>query len=166
MTFDGWMYFHQIPELIELARAVPDARIVLDHLGGPAGIGAYARDRQGMLSQWRLNIAAAARMDNIHLKIGGLGFPWFVPDEVAAGLTDSDLIAAYWQPEVDFAIDAFGSDRCMLESDFPVDGRLCDYVTLWNAFKKLTSGRSAAERDALFVGTAARVYGISVPGRA
>lgn len=163
MTFDGWMYFHQIPELIELARAVPEAKIVLDHLGGPVGIGTYARDRGAMLAQWRHNITEASREPNIAIKIGGLGFPWFVPNGVAAKLTDSDRIAAYWRPEVDHAIDAFGAERCMVESDFPVDGRLCDYVTLWNAFKKLTMDRTPEERSALFVETAARVYGVPVP---
>lgn len=160
MTFDAWMYFHQIPELVELARAAPDTTIVLDHLGGPVGIGPYARDREAMLAAWRAAITAAARLENVCLKIGGLGFPWFVPDDVVAALGDSDAIAAYWRPEVLHCIDAFGPDRCMVESNFPVDLRLCDYVTLWNAVKKLTADLSGHERADLFAGTATRVYGL------
>jgi L-fuconolactonase len=160
MTLDAWMYFHQIPELVEVAQASPGTRIVLDHLGGPAGIGPYAEDRDAMLAGWRQAITAAARLENVCLKIGGLGFPWFVPDEVVATLGDSDSIAAYWRPEVMHAIEAFGPDRCMFETDFPVDWRLCDYVTLWNAFKKLTADFSGDERADLFVGTATSVYGL------
>lgn len=160
MTFDGWMYFHQIPELVELAQLVPEVTMVLDHLGGPAGIGPYGRDRAAMLSAWRENIASVAKLPNVVLKVGGLGFPWFVADDVAAAMGSSDDIARYWRAEVESAIDAFGPARCMFESDFPVDSRAGDYVTLWNAFKKLSRGYSPEERLDLLAGTAARVYGL------
>lgn len=160
MTFDGWMYFHQIPELIQLAQMVPEVTMVLDHLGGPAGIGHYGRDRAAMLSVWRENITAVAKLPNVVLKVGGLGFPWFVPDDVVAAMRASDDIARYWRSEVEFAIDAFGPDRSMFESDFPVDSRAGDYITLWNAFKKLSRGYSPDERTDLLAGTAARVYGL------
>lgn len=163
MTFDAWMYFHQLPDLVELARAVPGTTIVLDHLGGPLGIGPYALDRTGMLASWRENLRAVAELDNVVLKVGGLGFPYFLTDEVAASLRgSSDSIAAYWRPEVEFAIDLFGPDRCMLETDFPVDSRVADYVTLWNALKKATSRYTFSERQELFSGTAVRTYGLEL----
>ncbi|WP_267128342.1 amidohydrolase family protein [Baekduia soli] len=160
MTFDAWIFFHQIPELAQLAAAAPDTRIVLDHLGGPLCIGPYAADRPAMLATWREHLAAAAARENIVLKIGGLGFPWFVPDEVCAQLTDSDAIADYWRREVEYAIEVFGPRRCMFESNFPVDSRVADYVTYWNAMKKLTVGHSPSERAEMYVGTAMRTYGI------
>ncbi|MCU1556730.1 MAG: amidohydrolase family protein [Microbacteriaceae bacterium] len=160
MTFDAWMYFHQLPELMTLARRAPNTQIIVDHLGGPAGIGYYATHRDEMLSTWRRNISALALMPNVAIKIGGLGFPWFLPDEVSAGLVDSDAIAEYWRSEILHCIDSFGPGRCMFESDFPVDGRLCDYVTLWNSFKKASSDLDPSERDAVFRGSAARIYRI------
>jgi L-fuconolactonase len=160
MTFDAWMYFHQLPELVTLAGLAPGTQIIVDHLGGPAGVGHWATHRDEMLDAWRENIAALSLMPNVSIKIGGLGFPWFLTDEVSAGLVDSDSIAAYWRPEIEHCIESFGPDRCMFESDFPVDGRLCDYVTLWNAFKKVSSGLGVAERDAVFRATAARIYRI------
>ncbi len=116
-----------------------------------------------MLSTWHENLAEVASQENVVLKIGGWGFPWFVPEAVAAQLGDSDRIAHCWRPEVLYAIDVFGPDRCMLESNFPIDGRLCDYVTLWNALKKLTGDLAEHQRASLFVGTASRVYGIELP---
>jgi predicted TIM-barrel fold metal-dependent hydrolase len=161
MVFDTWMYFHQLPELAELARAAPQTTIVLDHLGGPLGIGPYERDRESMLSRWRTGIAAVAAVENTVLKIGGLGFPYFLSKDIVGGLPDSDRIAAYWRPEVQFCIESFGVDRCMFESNFPVDSYLCDYVTLWNAFKKISRDYSPTERHALFAGTAASVYNLT-----
>jgi predicted TIM-barrel fold metal-dependent hydrolase len=111
-----------------------------------------------MLASWRENIRLVAGQENISLKIGGLGFPWFVPEEIGSTLTDSDLLASYWQEEVDFAIEAFGPDRVMFESNFPVDCRVADYVTLWNAMKKLARGYSVAEREKMFRTNAQAIY--------
>lgn len=158
MTFDAWMYFGQLPELVTLARAVPETTIVLNHLGGPLGVGPYASHRADMLEFWRAGIRTLAGLENIVIKIGGLGFPHFIPDDVIARLNGSQEIADYWSDEVRFCIDAFGPERSMCESDFPVDSRLCDYVTLWNVFKLLTSDLAPAERDGVLRGTASRVY--------
>lgn len=165
MTFDAWMYFHQIPELVTLAQQAPQTQIILDHLGGPVGIGYWATHRAEMLATWRENITAIARMDNVVIKIGGLGFPWFLTEQMTASLIDSDAIAEFWRPEIMHCIEAFGPQRCMFESDFPVDGRLCDYITLWNSFKKSSIDLNFEERNSLFLGTAARVYRIEIePG--
>lgn len=160
MTFDAWMYFHQLPDLVALAEQAPGTAIVLDHLGGPLGIGAYAGDRNEMLGTWRRNLREVARRPNVVLKVGGLGFPYFLTDAVAEGLRGSDALAAFWRAEVEFAIEAFGPERCMFESDFPVDAHAADYITVWNAFKKLSAQYSSGEREALHRSTAARTYGL------
>lgn len=162
LTFDAWMYFHQLPELAALAAAAPDTVIILDHLGGPISLGPYAKNRQQMLQAWRENLREVAQHENVFLKIGGIGFPYFIPNDVAATLGDSDRLAAYWQPEVDFAIELFGPERCMFESNFPVDSYVADYVTLWNALKKLTTQYSSSERLRMYAANAASIYGISL----
>lgn len=160
MTFDAWMYFTQLPDLVDLAARAPAATIVLDHLGGPLGVGHYASRREEMLPVWRRHLAAVAACPNVTLKVGGLGFPYFLAPEVAEGLRSSDALVEFWRPQVEFAIETFGPDRCMFETDFPVDAHAADYVTLWNAFKKLSARYSPAERSALHGGTAARIYGL------
>jgi predicted TIM-barrel fold metal-dependent hydrolase len=160
LTLDTWIYSPQLPELGQLAQAAPDVCIVLDHLGGPLAIGPYAARREEMLREWRRNLLEVAQRENVILKVGGLGFPFLFPKDDMDRTHDSDVLASFWQTEVDFAIDAFGPNRCMLESNFPVDSYAADYVTLWNTLKKLTTGYSPHERGALFHGTAARVYGL------
>ena len=160
MTFDAWMYFPQLPDLAELAGRAPGTTIVLDHMGGPLGIGYYASRRDEVLATWRNNLRAVARHPNVVLKVGGLGFPYFLTEDAAAGLRGSDELVEYWRPVVEFVIETFGPERCMFESDFPVDAHATDYVTLWNAFKKLSAPYSPSERSALHRGTAARIYGL------
>ena len=159
MTFDAWLYHEQIPEITELARAFPDATIVLDHFGGPLGIGPYAGKRQEIFEQWRKDIATLAQCENVHAKIGGLvmpinGFGFHKRERPA---TSDELVEAtrdYYM----HTIEHFGVNRCMFESNFPVDRASCSYAVLWNSFKKIASGFSPAEKAALFHDTAMRVY--------
>ena len=72
----------------------------------------------------------------------------------------SEQLADAWGGPIRWCIEQFGVDRCMFESNFPVDRASCDYVTLWNAFKRIASGASASDKDALFAGTARRAYDI------
>lgn len=165
MTFDAWMYFHQLADVVALANHAPDTTIVLDHLGGPIAIGPYASARADMVASWRTHLQEVARRPNVVLKVGGLGFPYFLTEAVATRLRGSDELAEFWRPEVEFAIEAFGPERCMFESDFPVDAHATDYVTLWNAFKKLSAGYSDTERRALLSGTASRTYQLDLETR-
>ena len=89
-----------------------------------------------------------------------------MPEKGPDAGTSSHVLAALWRPYIETCIDAFGADRAMFESNFPVDRWGADYATLWNAFKRLSAGASAAEKRALFAGTAARTYGIEalLPG--
>ncbi len=159
MSFDAWLYHTQLPELTDLARAFPDVTIILDHFGGPLGIGPYEGKRAEIATQWRKDIATLARCENVVAKLGGLvmpinGFGFHKRERPA---TSDELVAATREYYA-HAIDCFGPDRCMFESNFPVDKQSCSYAVLWNSFKKMASGMSEREKTALFHDTAARVY--------
>ncbi|WP_332772138.1 amidohydrolase family protein [Phenylobacterium sp.] len=159
LSFDAWMLEPQLPDLVDLARAFPETQIVLDHVGTPLGIASYAGRREERFPIWRENILALAALPNVAMKLGGLamvfpGFASFMSDPPAS----SEALAAEWKPYIETCIEAFGAERCMFESNFPVDIGSCDYDVLWNAFKALARGCSADEKTALFSGTAARIY--------
>lgn len=159
LTFDAWIYHPQLPELTDLARAVPGCTFILDHLGGPLGIGPYEGRRNEVLAQWRLDLAELATCPNVVVKLGGIGMVVYgLGFEHRPVPPSSDDLVEAWGGPIAFAIEQFGADRCMFESNFPVDKMSCSYVTLWNAFKKMASGASADERAALFHGTATRIY--------
>lgn len=165
-SFDAWLYFDQLPELAELARAVPECPIVVDHLGGPLGIGPHALHREQMVEQWRRGIDLVAACPNVVLKVGGLGMehyfgtPWADQDAPPS----SEQVAAYWHDVVHRAIDAFGPQRCMFESNFPVDRQTLPYPVLWNAFEILGSVYSGAEQHHLFFETANTFYRLGADG--
>jgi len=159
LSFDAWLYHPQLAELTGLARAFPDTSIILDHVGGPLGIGPYAGKRDQVFGQWKNRISELAACGNVSVKLGGLamkicGFGWHSGDTPPS----SQQLAAAWAPYVHLCIEKFGVARCMFESNFPVDRLSCSYAVLWNAFKRLTENCSADERAALFHDTAARVY--------
>lgn len=158
LVFETWCYFHQLPEIGELADQFPDLRIVVDHLGGVAATGPYAGRRDAVVADWRREIALLARRPNIFMKLGGIGFRPFVEDVVLAGPRTSEVLAEYWRAEIEYCISMFGADHCMFESNFPVDGLLCDYVTLWNVFKRIAAGLSPGEREFVFRSTAREAY--------
>ncbi len=161
LTFDSWLYHTQIAELAGLARAFPDAAIVLDHVGGPLGVNAYAGRRAEIFEFWRARIREIAECPNVTVKIGGLGMTMFgFGFEARERPPSSEELAQAWRPYMETCIEAFGTKRCMFESNFPVDKGYCSYPVLWNAFKRLAAGCSADEKDDLFRGTAASVYRI------
>ena len=164
LSFDAWLYHPQLDELTALARAFPDTPIVLDHVGGPIGIGPYAGRRDAEFARWAASIRALATCPNVSAKLGGLGMPF-----TNLGLHDgpeppsSEQLATAARPYFETCIAAFGPDRCMFESNFPVDKESFSYAVYWNACKRLTQGASAAERAALFSGSAARFYRLELP---
>jgi predicted TIM-barrel fold metal-dependent hydrolase len=165
LTFDAWMYHPQIDELRSLAQAFPGTRIVLNHVGGPLGIGPYAGRRDAVFSKWSASIRALAACPNVHVKLGGLGMRLNgFGFENAADPPSSDTLVTAWRPYVETCITAFGAARCMFESNFPVDKGTYSYPVFWNACKKLARGASADEKAALFSGTAARFYRLDLPG--
>lgn len=161
LTFDAWLFHPQIRELSDLARAFPDTRIILNHAGGPLGIGAYAGRRAEIRTAWERDLRDLAHCPNVVVKIGGLGmringFGF----EAGAEPPSSEDLASAWRPFVETCIDAFSPSRCMFESNFPVDKGSYSYGTAWNAFKRLSYGLSSNEREQLFVGTACISYNI------
>jgi L-fuconolactonase len=159
LSFDAWLYHHQIPELTALARANPEVTIILDHFGGPLGIGPYQGKRGEIFAQWKLDITELARCRNVVAKLGGINMPvsGFAWHKRALPPTSNELVAATRDYYL-HAIDCFGVDRCMFESNFPVDKLSCSYHVLWNAFKKIAQNFSSSEKASLFHETAARVY--------
>jgi predicted TIM-barrel fold metal-dependent hydrolase len=159
LSFDAWMYFMQLVELVDLARAFPETPIVLDHVGGPIGIGPYAGKRDDVFTEWKNSITELARCPNVHVKLGGLGMRLFGFDVHAGELPpSSEELATLWRPYIETCIEAFGPARSMFESNFPVDKGSGSYQMFWNAFKRIAAGCSADEKTALFSGTASRFY--------
>jgi predicted TIM-barrel fold metal-dependent hydrolase len=159
LTYDTWHYHHQMPEFIDLARAVPGTTMVLDHFGTPLGVGSFAGQRDEIFAAWCDDIDRAAACENVVLKAGGMampdnGYAWHERDRPP----DSDEFVDAQGDWYRHAIDAFGPDRVMFESNFPVDRLSLPYAVYWNAVKKLTASFDADERAQMFSGTASRVY--------
>ncbi len=159
LSFDAWLYHPQIPELTDLARAFPDTTIIFDHFGGPLGIGPYKNQREEIYQQWRPAIAELAQCENVYAKLGGLlmpinGFGFHKRDLPA----NSDEIVAASGRYYRHTIDCFGTERCMFESNFPVDKASCSYAVLWNAFKKMVMDASEDEKNRLFHDSAVAAY--------
>jgi len=159
LSFDAWLYHTQIAELTDLARAFPDTTIVFDHFGGPLGIGPYEGKQAEIYPGWQQAIVELAGCPNVFPKLGGLvmplnGFGFHKKDKPA---TSDEVVAAtghYYR----HTIDCFGAERCMFESNFPVDKQSCSYQVLWNAFKKMVSDASDDDKRALFHDSACRAY--------
>ena len=158
-TYDTWHYHFQIPDFTALARAVPDTQMVLDHFGTPLGTGPYADQREEIFKQWRRDVAELARCENVVAKLGGLampdnGFGWMGRELPP----DSDEFVEAQSRYYLHMIDCFGPERCMFESNFPVDKMSISYPVLWNGLKKIVHDFSEDEKEALFSGTATRIY--------
>jgi L-fuconolactonase len=159
LSFDGYMYHTQLPELADLARAFPETTIVLNHVGGAIGIGPYAGKRAAVFAEWQASMRALSRCQNVFVKLGGLGMRLFGFDFASRPRPPSSQeLAESWRPYIDACVEAFGAERCMFESNFPVDKGTCSYAVLWNAFKRMAMQASAAEKQALFSATASKVY--------
>lgn len=163
LSFDAWLYHPQIPDLIALARTFPDQPIVLDHVGTPIGLGVYAGKRAEVFETWRQSIRELATCPNVSIKLGGLGMSICGFDHGGMPLS-SEVLADAWRPYIETAIEAFGVERSMFESNYPVDGFTCSYRMLWNALKRIAGGASADEKGWLFRRTAERFYRIEPAG--
>jgi predicted TIM-barrel fold metal-dependent hydrolase len=161
LTFDAWILEPQLPELIALARAFPDQKIVLDHVGTPLGLGVYTGRQEENFARWKASILELAKSPNVFVKLGGLAMPFCKLDGLGPeARPGSERLATLFKPWIETCIEAFGPERGMFESNFPVDRWGADYGTLWNAFKRVTSGASDSERRDLFAGAAARFYSL------
>ena len=164
LTFDSWHFHPQLPDLVDLARAFPGTTIIVDHVGGHLGVGQYAGKQAETIPAWKKSMQELAKCPNVNVKLGGLGMTSFGFDfHFRDAPPSSQELAQTWRPYIETCIELFGADRCMFESNFPPDKQSCGYTELWNAFKHITSGASAAEKTALYSGTAARVYRMIKP---
>lgn len=159
LSFDCWLYHTQLDDLASLANQLPDLPIVINHVGGPLGIGRWHGKRDEVFAQWRQAMQKLAQYPRVHVKLGGLGMR-----SIGYGYFDRPMppssteLAQDWAPWIDFCISTFGPRRCMFESNFPVDRCSTSYSVLWNAFKRMAAGYSASEKADLFGRTAINFY--------
>ena len=160
LTLDLLLYFPQLPELTDMARALPDTKIIVNHCGFPICVGPYS-EREKYRAIWAKSMQDLATCPNVYVKLGGLGMLHFGFDfQLRDRPPTSAELAEAWRPYIEACIAAFGVERAMLESNFPPDKQSCSYLTVWNAFKRITAGYSADEKAALFGNTASAVYGL------
>ena len=163
LSFDAMIYHCQIKELAAMAQAIPELPIVLDHFGCIIGVGPYVGREQDTFRTWRDDIRLLAESPNVRIKLGGMGMIICGARFHERALPPSSReLADAWRPYVETCIEAFGAERCMFESNFPVDKAMFSYPVLWNAFKRLTAGASASDKAALLHATAARFYKLNV----
>jgi L-fuconolactonase len=159
LSYDAWLYHTQLADLLTIVRETPDTPTVINHVGGPLGCGPYRGQRDAIFAGWRSDMKALAACPQVHVKLGGLAMPVNGFDyHMNAMPPGSAQMAQDWAPWFETCIELFGPDRCMFESNFPVDKGMCSYPVLWNAFKRIAAGASDAEKTALFHDTAARFY--------
>jgi predicted TIM-barrel fold metal-dependent hydrolase len=159
LSFDAWCYHPQLPQLIALIDAVPDTRVIVDHVGGPLGEGPYAGRQEEVFRHWRASMQALAMRPQTFVKLGGLMARYtgtaFMDDVAPPG---SETLAQAWRPYVETCIESFGPRRCMFESNFPPDRAGCSPVVLWNAFKRIAAQYTEEEKGWLFAGSAVDAY--------
>ena len=161
LSFEAWLYHPQLGDVAGLADAFPGQRMVVNHCGGPLGIGPYDGRREEIFPAWQASMRELARRGNVHVKLGGLGMVingYRFEDRPAP--PGSAELADAWRPWFETLIEAFGVDRCMFESNFPVDKVTSGYAVYWNAFKRIAAAATSNEKRALFHDTAARFYRI------
>ncbi len=140
LSLDFWIYHTQLNELEFVAKTLPNLSIILNHIGGPIQVGPY-EGKQGITHrEWRRSMMRLAVFPNIKVKLP----------------PSSDQLSELWKSWFFETIDLFGTDRCMFESNFPVDKGSCSYGVLWNAFKKIS------EKNKLFYQNAKETYNIKI----
>jgi predicted TIM-barrel fold metal-dependent hydrolase len=159
LSLDAWQFHPQLPDTIDLARAFSSTNIIVGHCGGPLGYGVYAGRKDEVFTGWKANIIELAKCENVSMKLGGMMMRLAAYDYGALPAPPSSAeLADHWRPYIETCIERFGPNRCLFESNFPVEKMGIGFAALWNAFKRLTAGASADEKRALFSGTARRVY--------
>lgn len=139
LSFDLQLYYPQMAEFRELAEAFQETQIILNHTGMQV-------DGPEHFDAWRAGLVELAGAPNVACKISGLG------------MGDHHWTVESFRPYVESAIEAFGVERCMFASNFPVDKLFSSYAALFDAFREITAGYSHDERWALFHDNAERYY--------
>ena len=161
LTFDAWHYHHQINDLSIFAKKYPELTIIHDHFGGPLGVGPYEGKKEEIFKKWKDDISLLSESKNVYAKLGGLAMPvngWNFHKQNKPASSDQilDMHHEYYL----HTINCFGVERCMFESNFPVDRRSVSYHVIWNAFKKMVLGYSNEDKKKLFFKNAKDVYGV------
>ena len=159
LSFEAWCYHPQIPQLIELAKKFTDTTIIFNHFGGPLGIGSFKNKHEEVYEFWKQNIKELSKCKNVFAKLGGIamkinGYEWHKNSLPPSSDELLNKTKNYYETSLEY----FGAERCMFESNFPVDKLSCSYVNLWNSFKKLTKNYSKNDRALLFHDTASKIY--------
>lgn len=159
LTYETYHMHYQNMDFAELAKKVPETTMILDHFGTPLGVGPYEGRQDEVFEYWKNDIAEIARCENVYAKLGGMampanGFGW----DMRAIPPGSDEFVEAQKRYYLHTIECFGPERCMFESNFPVDRLSLSYHVLWNALKKIVADFSEAEKEAMFSGTAMKVY--------
>ncbi len=163
LTFDAMVFHPQLPDVTSLAKALPEVTIALGHCGAPLGSGKYAEDKEGVFATWKESMTELSKCPNVHVKLGGMTIRLAAYDfRVLNQPPTSTELAGLWGRYISTCIELFGPERCMFESNFPVEKMGVPYGTLWNAFKRISSGASDSEKHSLFSDTARRVYRLNV----
>ena len=159
LSLDAWLLHPQLADVVDLARAMPAANIIMGHCGGPLGYGRYLGKRDEVFANWKARITELAQCPNVTMKLGGMMMRLAAYDyKTLERPPTSEEIAALWRPYIETCIELFGANRCLFESNFPVEKMGASWLVLWNAFKRIAAGASAEEKLALFSGTARRAY--------
>ncbi|MBE0624052.1 MAG: amidohydrolase family protein [Burkholderiales bacterium] len=159
LAFDAWVFHTQLADVIEVAGAFPGLSIIMGHVGGPLGYGPYQGRRDEVFTSWKASMKELAQHANVVVKLGGMLMRLAAYDYLELSAPPSSLeLAAHWRPYIETCIEFFGADRCMFESNFPVEKMGTGYATLWNAYKRIAQVASESEKRAMFSATARRVY--------
>jgi len=162
LSLDAWVFHPQLGDVVDLARAFPEGNIIMGHCGGPLGYGRYAGRRDEVYATWKRGVSELARCPNVTMKLGGTMMRLAAYDYFTLPAPpSSERMAELWRPWMEPLIEMFGPERCMFESNFPVEKMGTSWVTLWNAFKRIAAGATAEAKQALFHGTARRAYRLS-----
>ena len=162
LSFDAWVLEPQLGDVLALARRFPDTAIVLDHCGTPLNIASYRGTLSAHFPRWKASIQQLAACPNVTVKLGGLSMAFCgMPEQGPEAGLGSAQLAPLWRPYIETCIESFGPQRAMFESNYPVDKWGASYTTLWNTFKRITAAASASDKQALYSGTAARVYSLA-----
>ena len=162
LSFDAWMYFDQLHELHDLAKEAPNTRIIINHLGAPLNLGKWKKKQDNVQAIWKSELQKLAKLENVYLKIGGIGMEnYFGTNWVSrTHPPSSDEVVTVWNERILWCIETFGTEKCMFESNYPVDRQTLPYSVIRNTFQKIVQTFTESEKDDLFWVTARSVYGV------
>jgi|SRR5690606_28064075 len=167
LSFDAWVYSHQINDVIELAQTFPETPIVLDHVGTPVGLfgqvgkttGKTEQQRQQIFSQWQIAIAALAECPNVYIKLSGLFMPVLGHTfHQQRQLATKDALIERAVPLIQHVLQCFGTERSMFASNFPMDRVSSSLVNIIDAFSDIVYAHHPDALKTVFYDNAKRFY--------